>query len=509
MTRIRARRFAGLVALTLVAVAAPACGGSSSGGSSGPSGTTLSVLRTESIDGWVLDSAAAYATYQTQAAVLEGLLRTAPDGSGVVAGLSDKWSYDPATTSWTFRIRKGAAFSDGSPVTGKDVMFSSDLWRNGPNFGGSYARVEAVSSPKVDTVVFKLTEPDNNFEALISASVSGVLPAKFGGRTEKAYYQDPIGAGAYKVDDWSASGRLSLSRNPHFYDRTPTGPDKIEVDVVGDDNERSVLFEAGDADVVEYIPASSRTQFDKDRLLTLPVSQVSHLSLNLAEGPLADVKVRRAIASALDYQGMIDGAFAGEAEPAAGILPPNLPRYTPPTKDYFSTDLASARKALAASSGAGGFKSELIYDAAVGSDALAAQVVAANLAKLDIKVKLTGLETAAFLDRAFGGDAPMTLWSFGAVSPDIIDPVNWIAGTGWLFSGFDTAALAEKAGAYSTSSDDASAKAVIAQIQDDAITNVPAIALAHFSVAHAVASSVKIKATPWGLYYYDDVSMGG
>jgi len=518
MTKPRSIRPRGAIAVLVVLVLVAAGCGSGSGTSSGssqPPGTssanaTLRVVRTEGIDGWVLDSAATYASYQTDAAVFEGLLRIKPDGSGTAAGLADTWSFDPASTSWTFHIRDNAAFSDGKPVTSADVVFSEKIWSAGKNFGSSYARITSVDAPDPHTVVFHLSKPDNNFEALLSASVSGVMPNNFGGQTEQNYYANPIGAGAYKIDKWSAGARIELSRNEHFYNSADGGPAKLNIDVVTDENERSILFQSGDAQIVEYVPAPAVKLYSDSDLAKLPVSQVLHLSMNVASGPFSDTKVRTAVANAVDDQQIIDGAYAGNAEKPSGILPPNLPGWAPPSKNYFTTDLDKAKALLAASSGAGGFKTEVIYDAGVASDALAAQIIKANLAPLGIDVTTTGLETAAFLDRAFGTAAPMVLWTFGAVSPDIADPVNWISGTGWLFSGFDTAALIDLSTAYSVApANSDEAKAAITRIQDQAITDVPAVALAHFSVQHALASSVHGTFAPWGLYYYDELAIDG
>jgi peptide/nickel transport system substrate-binding protein len=103
-------------------------------------GGTLTVGRTESFDGWVLDSAAAYSTYQTHPAVFEPLLRFTADGANVEPGLAEKWGYDEATTTWTFTLRSNAKFSNGQPVTSADVVFSFGVWSAGVNFGGSLPR---------------------------------------------------------------------------------------------------------------------------------------------------------------------------------------------------------------------------------------------------------------------------------------------------------------------------------------------------------------------------------
>lgn len=494
------------VALTVLAalVSLSACG---SGSAPTVSGDTLNVVRTESFDGWVLDSAAAYATVQTHGAVIEGLLRFAPDGKSVKAGLADEWTYDRKAMTWTFRLRDGARFSNGKRVTAADVAFSLKIWKRGPNFGPLYDRVKRVRTPDDRTVVFEMKTPDSVFDSLIASSGSGVMPADFGGVGEDEYYRNPIGAGAYKVDEWSRGGKIVLSPNRFFYDPERPRFKQIVADVVTDENERRILFEAGDADIVEYVSPPTASQFHEDTLEVLQPSQISHLSMNTQRPPFDDRKVRRAVAYAIDYNSIVNGPLEGFASEPSGILAPNLGGWAPTSEGYYNTDRKQARRQLAGSSHPGGFKADLIYDSGNESDGQQAQIVQADLAKLGIEVNLTGLETAAFLDRAFSLDADMVLWSYGAVSPDISDPLGWIGGTSWLFTGFDTKPLTRAYDEYIEASSDARRDELITEIQDWAAREVPAVALAETQVIHAVADGIEgFDPAPWGLYFYDTLS---
>ncbi|NHZ73699.1 MAG: hypothetical protein GWP16_04430, partial [Nitrospirae bacterium] len=87
-------------------------------------GGTLQVVRFESFDGWVLDSAAAWSTYQSHLAVIEPLLRFGEDGKSLADGLAEEWSYDPEALTITFTLKENARFSNGDPVTAEDVAFS-------------------------------------------------------------------------------------------------------------------------------------------------------------------------------------------------------------------------------------------------------------------------------------------------------------------------------------------------------------------------------------------------
>lgn len=497
---------AAILTLVLTAALVAGCGTAAENNSKGG---PLHVYRSESFDGWNLDSAAAYASYQTDAAVIEPLLRFASDGQGVEPGLAKSWKYDAPSRSWTFVLQPGARFSDGKPVTSKDVVFSYGVWSKGVNFGSSFSHIDHVVAVDDHTVKFVMKAPDSTLPALLSGSVAGVMPANFGGRTSKAYYASPIGAGPYVVEHWTSGGRIELGPNTHYYAAGRPRIRNIVIDVVADDNELAILSKSGQADIVEYVSATTRKQYPQTKIKVTPTSQVSHVSLNVASSPFDDPKVREAVAKAVDYNAIVNGPFAGVAKSPTGILAPHLANWAAPSTPYYTTDLAAARTLMQSSSHPQGGSADLIYDAGIGADALVAQILQSNLAKIGIKVKLTGLETLAFVDRAFGQKADMVVWSYGAISPDISDPLGWIAGTGYLFSGYDQKHFEAERNRYlATTSSSAKHDAVVA-IQDEALKQAPAIALAEYPTIGAVATNLKGYApAPWGLYYYDTISRG-
>jgi ABC-type transport system substrate-binding protein len=161
---------------------------------------------------------------------------------------------------------------------------------------------------------------------------------------------------------------------------------------------------------------------------------------------------------------------------------------------------------MAASTHADGSSVELIYDAANTTDALIAQIIQSDLVAVGIDVALTGLETLAFLDRAFTIDADMLIWSYGAISPDVSDPLGWIAGTGNLFTGADSTVLDAQRSTYLTTTDPAAKAVAITAIQDDAIDTAAAIALAETPTLHAASADLTgFAPAPWGLYYIDTI----
>jgi peptide/nickel transport system substrate-binding protein len=498
------RRSSALSAAAVVAALALCLAGCSGAGAGADD--TLHVIRSESFDGWNPDSAAAYATYQTLDNVLEPLLKSNPDGRTIDAGIATKWSYDAAAKTWTFTLRPGVKFTDGTPLTPADVIFSAGVWAKGKNYGSLYGDIGSVTSPDAHTVVFHLTDTNTILPVLMTWSSSAIFPKDFGGKSEDAYWQKPVGAGAYAVDSWSTGGETVLTANTHYYEKV--GVSKVVIDTVTDSNQGAAMLQSGQADISQYLTPQDASIYGST-LKALPSSQIEHLSFNTTHAPLGDIHVRKAIAYAVDYAAIVKGAFKGYGTPAKGIIPSGLANWTAPDVPGYTHDLDKAKAELAQAA-VKPTSLEIVYDASNQSDNDVAQILKQDLDAIGIQLKLSPLETGAFLDRAYGLTADLVLWSYGAVSPDVVDPLAWISGTSWLFSGVNTDRVTEQFRAYASAPSSAQKEDIIREVQDDGNTELPAAALAQFQVLYAVAPRVHgFAPTPWGMYHWNEITLGG
>ncbi|WP_449282482.1 ABC transporter substrate-binding protein [Leucobacter sp.] len=466
--------------------------------------STLRVIRAESFDGWNPDGAAAYSTYQSLANVIEPLLRANPDGQTIDPGIATEWEYDPDAYTWTFTLRDGVEFSDGTPLTTDDVLFSAGVWVEGPNYGSLFSGISEVTAPDDRTVVFRMAEPDNSLPVLLTWTSAGIFPEDFGGVDEEEYWQKPVGAGAFKVESWSTGGQTVLSANEHYYEEV--GVDRIVFDTVTDTNQGAALIESGQADISEYISPQASAAYGES-IVALPPSLIEHLSFNVTRAPLDDLHLRSAIAHAVDGDAIIEGAFKGFGAEPRGIIPSGLAGWAGPTAvpPSFDPDRAKAEIALVASPPK---TLEVIYDASNEADDAVAQIMKQNLIEIGIDLRLTPLETGAFLDRAYGLDADMMIWSYGAISPDVIDPLAWITGTSWLFSGADTARVESQFKQYAATEAPEDRAGIIRELQDDAIEELPVFAVAEFQALHAAGPRVEgFAPTPWGLYRMNTITL--
>ena len=486
------------------AVAEPASGSEPAGGGE------LVVGRADPIDGWNPDNAVSQATYQTLPMVYDTLIRFTPDGAGLAPGLAEEWTLDLEGLTYTFTLRDGLQFSDGTPLTSADVAFSVDVWKSGPALGILYGAIDTVGTPDDRTVVFNLGYPDSVLPAVLTWASSAIMPADFGGQDTEDYFRAPVGAGPFVIDSWSPGNEIVLSKNPNYWGAADGLPkvDKVTFRVITDLNQRILAFQAGDVQIIETLPLDALPQVGDDEVvLVSPSAFVTGIVPNHAVAPLDDVNVRRAISLAIDRAGILAGIYGGRGSVAEGMWPLGVRNSVPGslTWDY---DLTGAQEALAASAGAGGFTAEIIVDSGRGIDGLLAEVLQSQLAEIGIDLEIAKLDTGTWLDRLFGGDFELAISFWAAVSPDVGDPMGFMLGTGYLASGADVASLEEAFFALSASNDDAERDAIVAALQDDHAENIPMIPIVHSDAAFAVSGVGGFEVAPFGLYYTDQLTVG-
>ncbi len=343
--------------------------------------------------------------------------------------------------------------------------------------------------------------------AFLTWSIAGIVPKHFGGRSERAFWQQPVGAGPFMVKRWEAAGDVLMVRNPHYFRRGRPYVDTVINSLTSDANQRSLQFRSRQVDAVEEILPLQASQYAEDRRIESPLHFTDVLLFNTRRPPFDDVRVRRAVALAIQYDGIVNGLYKGFAEAPTGFLPPNVGLWAPPGRPYFKQDAATARRVLA-ETGLAGQTIELVYPSESGFG-LVAQVVQRSLQAVGVPVKLVSVETGTFLDQTYGGKFQLALWGYNAISPDIADPAAFILSTNYFFTGYPPTGLAAALKAYYRSSSEADKRAAVIRMQDEGEREVPFIALDHYRITTAVQADVEgVRPSPWGSYYYDEVWKG-
>jgi peptide/nickel transport system substrate-binding protein len=402
----------GAAALGLGALLA-ACGGSSSSNSSGAATSSSSstssgtpkkggnLVFARSVAPTTLDPANTIIAgdIYTLNQVFEPLFITNPNGS-LVPWLAQSYTTSKDHLTWTFHLRKGVTFSDGKPLTADDVVFS--IKREAANSDGPLSfldfAIKSIKAQGTDTVVFKLKLPWAPFLSDISVFANAIVPANFGGKSAKAFFQSPVGTGAFLIPSWTPDSNLTLKANPNYWQKGKPYVDSATINYVTDDNQRVLQVTSGQAQIADSIPPANVSQLKSNGAVNVeqfPAWQVDLLVFNEQVKYFKDVHVRRAITYAINRPALVQAASFGTSRPGNSFFPPSLEFFDAdtPTLAYNPT---TAKSELAKSAYPHGFSTKLLVSGGDQTYAEFAQIIQQDLSKIGIKVQITTLDHAAF-----------------------------------------------------------------------------------------------------------------
>ncbi|MGH1453890.1 MAG: ABC transporter substrate-binding protein [Paracoccaceae bacterium] len=346
-------------------------------------------------------SAAAGAIDQVlYANVFEGLTRFGPDGS-VNPGLAASWEISEDGLTYTFTLHEGVTFHDGSTMDAEDVKFSLDRARAEDSVNAQKALFEGIADVTVVdplTVKVTLAKPDGSllFNLAWGDAVI-VAPESIDGIKEK-----PIGTGAFRFDGWLQGDRIELAKNADYWGE-PAVLEHVTFKFISDPTAAFAAVMAEDVDVFTAFPAPENLpQFEADPRFQVLVGSTEGetiLSTNNKMPPFDNIKVREALAHAIDRQAIIDGAMFGYGTPIGTHFAPHNPDYVDLT-GMSSYDPELSKKLLAEAGFPEGFKTTLqlpppSYARRGG------EIVAAQLAAVGIEAEITNVEWGLWLELVF------------------------------------------------------------------------------------------------------------
>jgi peptide/nickel transport system substrate-binding protein len=257
------------------------------------------------------------------------------DNLDVAPGLAERWEIsDPLT--YVFHLHHGATFHDGRPLTSRDVKWTFDSLLQGKvrsTKAAVYRFVDRIDAPDDFTVIFHLKQPFATLLWNLSDGAIGIVP--YGSGNEITTH--PIGSGPFAVVSSETDKEVVLERNLNYWGAKPNVAG-VRFAVVPDATTRALELRKGSADVtINSLTPDAVLTLKKDPSLaveTAPGTVLSYLGFNLRDPILRDVRVRQAVAYALNRKPMIEYLWRGQAQPARSILPPqswaydgNVPSY--------------------------------------------------------------------------------------------------------------------------------------------------------------------------------------
>jgi len=392
-------------------------GGSGGSGEGGGSGGVLTAAIGGEPDQLDPHKTSAYYSFEVLENVYDTLVE--PDENlEVQPALATDWTTSKNQLTWTFTIRDGVTFSDGSPLTAEDVAYSYNrIIDEDLNSSYKFAATKSIKATDPQTLVIKQTSPTPN----LLASLGGF---KGMGIVQKENVEsgdiknNPIGSGPFKVEQWRNGDSIQLVRNDEYWGDAPA-LDGVRFTFVKDPTVALQNLQGGEVQWTDNLPPQQIGSLEGSEdveLGTAPAADYWYLALNQNREPFDDVDVRRAIAFALDRDAIVKAAKFGNATVNQTAIPETSAWYHEYAPYTFDTEQAQQ---LLGDAGVEDLTMDLMVTSEYPETVSAAQVIADQLSDVGITVKIRDLDFATWLDEQGKGnfDSFMLSW-LGNIDPD-------------------------------------------------------------------------------------------
>src|SRR5271157_5657708 len=333
--------------------------------------------------------------------IFEGLTKIEEDFS-VTPLLAEKWTFSPDLKTLTFTLKPNIKFQDGEPFSSKDVKFSFERFgaKDSTNKDkGFFASIESIAAPDPMTVVLNFKDP--SFEALFHLGMATAVILDEKSAANEA--TNPVGTGPYKLASWTKGASVTLDKWDGFRDAAKVPLAHATFRFISDPSAEVAALLAGDVDVFANLQnIQALAQFKSDprfQVLVGGTEGKTILAINNKKPPLDNLKVRQAIAYAIDRKAVIDGAMDGLGTPIGSHLTPNDPGYVDLTGMY-PHDPEKAKALLKEA----GVTAPLNLTLILPPPAYArqgGQIIAAELADVGINAKIQEVEWAQWLSGVY------------------------------------------------------------------------------------------------------------
>ncbi len=336
----------------------------------------------------------------TQYNIFETLTKINPDGS-VSPLLAESWEVSPDLKTYTFRLRKGVKFQNGQPFSAETVKFSleragSEKSTNKDKRSFSGLKIRVIDAFTIEVVT---QEIDPDFLFVMGQGTSIIVEPK----SAATNTTQPVGTGPYKLGQWQKGASITLVAWPEYRDANKIRIKRATFRFIPDSAAQVAALMAGDVDAFPRATPRSVPQFQKDPRFQVIVSgsrAKTILAINNGRKPLNDVRVRKAIAAAIDRKTIIEGAAEGYGVPIGSHYVPGAFGYVD-TTGINPHNLDKAKALLKEA----GVQLPLKLTMTLPPAPYARQggeIIAAQLAKVGIEVKLQNVEWAQWLSGTYG-----------------------------------------------------------------------------------------------------------
>jgi len=347
------------------------------------------------------------------------LFRVSKDAQSVEPDAVERYEVSADGLTYTFYLRDGLTFSDGTPVNMDDVIFSLQRMFASEHWGWLFPTDIVLEALDADTFQIRLRQPNAALINKLAGFWSSIVPKKLLERMDVDFWEKPISSGPFRVKEWVRGSHITLERNPYYWGE-PAYLEEVELHLVTDDNIRMLKFQAGELDVATNTPfnqVAAIDALDGASVQIAPLLSVDFIIINASRPPLDDVNVRIALNYATNKQAIIDAVLFGYGEQASMNWPKMM--FWDEHSEGFPYNLELAQEYLRKSSVPDGFEINYAYRGDSIPDAQIGVLLQEQWSKIGIDLQLEPMESTILRQRTFNSDFDLAK-AFN--SSDVIDP---------------------------------------------------------------------------------------
>jgi peptide/nickel transport system substrate-binding protein len=449
---------------------------------------------------------------------LQYLVEPSADGSQLVPTLASAYTISPDAKTYTFTLRQGVKFSNGSPMTTADVIYSlhQAFEQKGSQVNFLGGMEDSITAPDSQTVVVKLKSSWPYLLEDLSGFNAPILPASLvQSEGLDTFLKNPVATGPFVFSSAVAGDSVKVVRNKFYWEPGKPHLDSITFKVIGTDVGRADAVKGGQADIAVDPPLNQVPTLKSDssvKLLTFPASDLISIIVNAKQAPLTNPQVRRALAIGIDRNAIVQAALFGTGTPANSfIVPPGSQTFLDPTFQGFPFDQNQAKQLLASA----GVKLPLTLDAYFPQGAVQdaiSTVMQSNLQAIGVNLNIIRSDLVTIKSHLVAGTFSFVSSGWDNFIGDPSTQVLFFEDPNYCcksdFSGYDDKAAAALANQAVATTDPTQAKQLYLQVQQSEAQSSHVIPLYYPDLVFLTTSKVTgFSSDPYGTYSYTTMAL--
>ncbi|WP_088006864.1 ABC transporter substrate-binding protein [Indiicoccus explosivorum] len=360
--------------------------------------------------------------------------------------LATEWESSEDGLTWTFQLREGVKFHDGTDFNAEAVVFNFERWMDPENpyhvgdfayypflYGGFKGDedhlIESVKATGEHELEIKLKRKTAPFLSYLAISMFGIASPAAIEKYGTDIGEHPVGTGPFMFEEWSRNNSITLVKNPDYWVEEEPYLDRIIYRVIPDNSARLSSLMAGEIDMMEGLnmgDVSVVKEAEGLELIKRPSFNISYIAFNTQKEPFDDVRVRKALNMAIDKEAIVDAFFYGLADVATNPIPPSLWGFNESIEGY-EYDPEQAKKLLAEAGYEDGLKITLYTmnnpRPYLPEPMKIAEAVQSDFAEIGVEAEIITMEWATYLDDTSNGAHDMAFYGWTGV---MADPDNFL-----------------------------------------------------------------------------------